>query len=310
MPWQVIQVVIGSPYPRLMPPERESRVWFAAAGFASSDTLDQFQQISSGSYLRHHPPIHTLYLATLSLGGTHPELVTLLQALALGALLAYAAHRLSQAGVPSWLAIGAASLLGLSPAVAPTILALWKDVPFTLFFLWAWIELLAFATDRTGPDQVWTWGRLGIALAGMSVFRGNGPITVILVLAVLTSTFRHRIAQVAITAGGVGAAFLLVTGPLYSVLGTDGSSQEPAELLLPAVAASYIAHPERFSTEDIRLLEEVAPLGVWVKAYDCHDGTGLLLPGVGGTNHPQGSGERLRRPGVLIQLPLSPASTG
>jgi hypothetical protein len=101
---------------------------------------------------------------------------------------------------------------------------------------------------------------------------------------------------VAITAGGVSAAFLLITGPLYSVLGVDGSSQEPAELLLPAVAASYIAHPERFSTEDIRLLEEVAPPGVWVKAYDCLDGTGLLF-------HPEFDRfEVVRKPGEYREL--------
>ena len=127
-------------------------VWWLgwAPGFASSDTVDQFGQVAAGVYYDHHPAIHPLYLGVVSLGGSRPELVTLLQVVAFGGLLAYAARRLAGAGVPVWLAVGACLLLGLSPAVAPTTIALWKDVPFGLFLLWAWIESLGIATDPAG----------------------------------------------------------------------------------------------------------------------------------------------------------------
>jgi Family of unknown function (DUF6020) len=254
-------------------------VWWLGwhPGFGSSDTIDQFGQIQSEVYFNHHPAIHTLYLDVLSLGGSRPGLVTLFQLLVLGALLAYAARWLIEAGVPTWLAIGVAWLLGLSPAVAPTTLALWKDVPFALLMLWAWIELLALAVDRDRAERLWPAARLGGALAGIWLLRGNGPITVLPILLVLIWVYRKQIRFVGITLGTAVMAVILTLGPLYTILDVQGSSIEPAQVFLPDVAASYNAEPETFTEADLDLLEEVAPPLIWTERYDCFDSTPLLF---------------------------------
>ncbi len=254
-------------------------VWWLGwyPGFASPDTIDQWTQVKTGNYTSHHPPIHTLYLEVFSLGGRRPGLVTMAQILLLGAILVYAATWLSRAGVPTGVAVAAAWLLGLSPAVAPTTLALWKDVLFGLFLLWAWIELTALAVDE---DRVYRWPamvRLGLALSGVFLLRANGPITVLATMVVLSFVFRRRWRHL-LAAWGValGVAFL-VLGPLYQVLGVEGSPTEPAQVFLADVAASYVDQPDTFSGQDIELLESLAPLGVWTDLYDCYDSTPLLF---------------------------------
>ena len=254
-------------------------VWWLGwhPGFASSDTIDQFGQVAAGVYTNHHPAIHALYLNVLSLGGAQPGLVTLFQLLVLGVLLAYAAWCLVEAGVPTWLAVGAAWLLGLSPAVAPTTLALWKDVPFALLMLWVWIELLALAVDSERADRLWPAVRLGLALAGVWLFRGNGPITVLLVLLVLAWVYRRHLRLIGITLGTAVLTVLLIVGPLYAIIDVQGSAIEPAQVFLPDVAASYHDEPETFSEADIALMEAVGPLSVWRDRYDCSESTPLLF---------------------------------
>jgi len=246
-------------------------------GFASSDAIDQFGQIANGVYFDHHPAIHTLYLEMLSLGGSRPGLVTLFQLLALGVLLAYAARWLVEAGVPTWLAVGVAWLLGLSPAVAPTTLALWKDVPFALFMLWAWIELLALAVDEERAQRFWPAIRIAVALAGLWLFRGNGPLTVLPVLIALAWVHRHRLRAWAVTAGSVALVVFLVVGPLYAFVDVQGSGIEPAQVFLPDIAASYNNEPETFTEADLDLIEAIAPPLIWTERYDCYDSTPLLF---------------------------------
>ncbi|MEX2250478.1 MAG: DUF6020 family protein [Acidimicrobiia bacterium] len=254
-------------------------VWWLGwhPGFASSDTIDQFGQVASGVYFDHHPAIHSLYLNILSLGGAQPGLVTLFQLLVLGVLLGYAARWLVEAGVPVWLAVGAAWLLGLSPAVAPTTLALWKDVPFALLMLWAWVELLALAVDPERANRPWPAVRLGLALAGVWMLRGNGPITVLPVLLVLAWVYRRHLRLIGITLSTTVMTVVLIVWPLYSIVDVQGSAIDPAQVFLPDVAASFNDEPETFSPADIDLMEAVAPLRIWTDRYDCSDSTPLLF---------------------------------
>lgn len=246
-------------------------------GFASSDTIDQWTQLTTERYFNHHPAIHTFFMDVASFDGALPGLVTLIQVVVFGLLMAYAAKWLVTAGVPTWLAIGAAWLLGISPAVAPTTISLWKDVPFGLFFLWAWVELLALAVDEPRSERWSPAIRLGLALAGVALMRPNGPLTVIPMLVVLAWVFRHRLAlTLRVTATAVVAS-ALVMGPVYALLDVGGSSIEPATVFLSDVAAAYNSDPGTFTTEDVRLLERVAPLSVWTDSYDCFDNTPLVF---------------------------------
>jgi hypothetical protein len=221
-----------------------------------------------------------MFLEVFSLGGRYPGLITLVQLILFGVLLVYGTRVLVQAGVPAWVAVGAAWLLGLSPAIAPTTLTLWKDIPFGLAFLWAWIELLALTMGPPPetPGTGWAAIRLGIALAGLWLFRGNGPITVVLVILVMVVWLARRDWRVPMITGAVAAVVVfLVTGPLYASAEVIPNAAVPAEVFLPDVAASYVSEPETFTAADVDMLDDVAPLQVWTARYDCDESTPLLF---------------------------------
>lgn len=254
-------------------------VWWLGwnPGFASSDTIDQFGQLRTEVIYDHHTPLHTLYLDLLSFDGSLPGAVTLVQLLLFGVLLVFGTKWLMRAGVPSWLAIGAAWLLGLSPAVAPMTLALWKDVPFGLVILWAWIELLAIAVDGRRLDRLWPAVRMGLALAGIWLFRGNGPLTVLLVGLALMIVLRAHLRALAVTGGTLIATVFMVLVPGYALVDVQPSGVHPAEVFLADVAASLNAEPETFTQADLQLIEDVAPFHVWSDRYDCYESTPLLF---------------------------------
>lgn len=246
-------------------------------GFASSDTIDQWTQLTTEAYFNHHPAIHTLYMDVLSLDGAAPGLVTLFQVILFGGLMAYGARWLVEAGTPTWLAVGAAWVLGLSPAVAPTTLSLWKDIPFGLVFLWAWIELLALAVDESRSARTMPAVRLGLALAGIVLFRANGFLTILPMLALITWLYRSRLTFPSKVAATAVTTWFLVTVPLYAVLDVSGSAIEPATVFLPDVAASLNQEPETFTETDLELLQQIAPLETWNSLYTCYDSTPLLF---------------------------------
>lgn len=253
-------------------------VWWLGwyPGFASSDTMDQWRQGLTGEYFNHHPPVHTIYLEILSLGNTRPGLVTLFQICALAGLLVYAAKRLIEAGVPSWLAIGVAWLVGAAPAVVTTTLTLWKDVVFGLCLLWAWIELIHLSKDA-GWERTWPTVRLGLALAGVWAFRGNGPITVLLLFLLLAWVHRSRLRRMVRLVAVTALTAILLTTVLASAIGATGDGIDPSQVFLPDIAASLNSEPDTFSPEDIELLTDLAPLQIWTTRYTCYDSTPLLF---------------------------------
>lgn len=245
-------------------------------GFASVDSIEQWTQASTGVYTAIHPPIHSAYLGVFSLGNKYPGLVTLTQAIAFVGLLVYAARRLVEAGVPRPLAVGSTWVLALSPAVAPTTITLWKDVLFGLAFLWAWAELLHLANHRMAAGLS-AWIRLGLALTGVWLFRANGPITVVLTLIVLVVVYRRSVKGVLTAAGAIALVASLVVFGIYPTMDIRDGGIEPAQVYLPDLAASFNRSPDLFTAEDVRLLEQVAPLDVWTGAYDCLDSHALLF---------------------------------
>jgi len=264
-------------------------VWWLGwtPGFVSPDTLDQLTQVETGQYTNFHPAIHSLMLALLG-GGETLGAISLLQALALAGLLALLAKRMVELGVPTWLAVGAAWLVSLLPAVGPTVLAIWKDVPFSLGMLWIFAELLLLA--RLG-DRFWTsrWPplRLGLAAAVVWLFRHNGLLTVLPLLVALTYSYRRHLRRVGMSWATLLIVLVIVLGPLYALAGVDRTRAGIGELLVSDVAASFVHEPSNFSADETAFVESIAPRPLWVNLYDCDELQPLLF-------HPSFSISKLR----------------
>jgi hypothetical protein len=243
-------------------------------GFYSSDSIDQMGQVARGEYSGIHPAAHTLYLSVLSMGGVHPGWIPLFQVGALAVLVVYAARTLHGLGARAWTVVAASWAIGFSSSIGPTTNAVWKDVPFGLAALWAWIEAMRIARDR----EAWgSWIRLGLALSVVWLFRQNGPLTVVPFLIVAAWFARSSLARPAAALGSLALVVGVVTGPVYAGVGARSPVTDPSTVLLADVAASYHSEPATFSPADLQLMAEVAPLELWRDRYRCEESTPLIF---------------------------------
>lgn len=250
--------------------------WFP--GFVSFDVIAQLEEAASNTYFNQHPAIHTLLLdMSWSLLGS-PGYLGLVQVVALAALLVVIARRLLRIGASPWLAVGAVWFVAALPAVGATTVALWKDIPFALGFLWIFAELLLLAHEgRAAWERAWTPVRMGLALAVVWLFRHNGFLTVVPLLVILGFVVRRRLVPAVAT---LAACLLIVSGLIYRILDVNTEAIEPAGVFIADVAAVVRHRPEVFDESDFGVIQSIAPLEVWRSAYRCADSTPLLT-------HPQ-----------------------
>ena len=174
--------------------------------------------------------------------------ITLVQVIGLALVLGLVARRLVELGAPAWSAVGAAWLVGALPAVGPTTISVWKDVAFTLAFLWAFAELLQIARLR---DAYWSDARnpirLGAALSLIWLYRHNGVLTSLVVVAVLAVLNRRRLSRLVPAVLTLLGIVLIVQGPVFWLFSVDrGGKPAAAEVLIPLVASSFVHEPGNF----------------------------------------------------------------
>jgi hypothetical protein len=250
--------------------------WFP--GFLSSDSFDQLGQARRFEYFNAHPAFHTLIIWMITRIWDNPGPVTLLQLLVMSGLLALAAKALTRLGVPSMLAAATAIFVSLLPAVGATTIALWKDVPYTLAMVWAFIEVLVLARDRNAFwKRPWPLFRLGMALGLMWLLRHNGFLTVVPFLIVLLLWARAGRRPLVITITTVAVMVVGANYVLFPLLDVNRSAIEPATVFISDVAASLHHEPSNFSDGELAYLESIAPRLVWNGLYDCHDSTPLVF---------------------------------
>ena len=251
--------------------------WFP--GFLSPDSIDQLNQIETGQFNNGHPAFHTITMWLITRVWNSAGAITLAQVAGMALVLGLVARRLVGLGVPAWSAVGAAWLVGLLPAVGPTTISVWKDVAFTLAFLWAFAELLEIVRLR---DAYW-WDarnpvRLGAALSLIWLYRHNGVLTSVVVVAVLAVLNRQRLSRLVPTVLTLLGIVLIVQGPVFWLFSVDRSGKPAvAEVLIPLVASSWVHEPTNFDSSERELLASIAPLEVWESRYDCDSADPVLF---------------------------------
>lgn len=242
--------------------------WYPA--FLTSDSLDQLGQVQSGEISNFHPASHTITMWVITRFWDNAAAISLVQIIVLALLLGLIAKRLRELGTPLWLAVAAAWVVGISPAVGPTAMTLWKDIAFTHAFLWVFAELLLLARLREAYwRNAWNPLRLGTALALLWLLRHNGVVTMLGVLAVLAIMNRRNLRRLTPVVLTVAGALLLVQGPVFWLFSVNRSTPTAAEVMVPVVASSFAHEPDNFTTGEVALLASIAPLDVWRSRYDC-----------------------------------------
>lgn len=241
------------------------------------DSITYVYEATTNHWATDHSVLYDA-LIWLSLQTTHGVgVLTLLQTIALAAVLAYLANGIRLLGANAIAAGAVPVVVLLAPSLGSFPVYLWKDVPFTLCGLWL-VGLLVrlVALDRT-PDWPRTprarallwWVFADVLL--MCLFRNNAFVFAVIAAAVLLLLWRRRALRlIGMMAAGVVAATVLTVAvfPLFGV------ERAKSDLVLgPAyddIAYFYRHEPKALSAGDLAVMSAVAPLPVWHHAGNCY----------------------------------------
>ena len=246
-------------------------LWWAAfyPGLMSLDSVVYTWQATTGHWRSDHSVLYDV-LVWLSLNVTGDLApLTLLQTIAMSAVLGYTCGGLRTLGVRGRWSAPAAVACAAAPPLGTFIVFVWKDVPFTI------CAVLVFAVSVRLLARRWlgTWnGRphrselllLCTGFLGVDLFRNNGfPVSVIASLALLLALpgARRLIAGLADATTTTTLLLLLVAYPAVGI-------QQPNKAFVynlhyHDLAVAYTRAPGLFTQDDLRLMTRVAPLSTW-----------------------------------------------
>ncbi|MER5176818.1 hypothetical protein ABT009_00295 [Streptomyces sp. NPDC002896] len=246
-------------------------LWWAAffPGLITKDSVVYVWQVTTDHWRSDHSVLYSsLVWLTLNTTGDLWAL-TLLQTIAMSAVLAYTCAGLRTLGVRGRWSAPAAVACAVTPPLGSFIVFVWKDVPFTICA----VLVFAVAVRLLGRRMHGTWnGRLRrsellllcTGLLGVGLFRNNGfPVSVVAALALLLALpgARRLIAALAAATTALTMALMLV---IYPAAGVEPAGKTFVYNLHYAdLAVAYSRKPGLFTPEDLRLMAQVAPLSHW-----------------------------------------------
>lgn len=273
-------------------------------GMLSVSSIDQLTAVDAGEFGTGVPAIYSIFVWLVTRVWSSPAAVTLVQVVAMVALLDAFVRRGTALGIPRWLAGGTAVLFAWLPAVGVTTIALEVQVAQTLVGIWLLVELMALAP---GPGEYlsdpWSQARFGGALALAWLLDHAGFVVVALIAGAVVVGLRRRAELWIVPFAGAAALALLVQGPVYALFSVDREVGPIGLAYAPEIAAVYHHDPGWFDESDEALLEAVADLEVWDDAYRCGDGSALI------TDREFDAGTIRSRPGVYRGLLARAAAT-
>ncbi|MEU6657773.1 hypothetical protein [Streptomyces sp. NPDC046821] len=255
-------------------------LWWAAfyPGLMTMDSVVYTWQVTTGHWRADHSVLYnSLVWLSLNVTGDFSAL-TLLQTVAMSAVLAYTCASLRTLGVRGRWSAPAAVACAATPPLGSFVVFVWKDVPFTVCA----VLVFAVAVRLLGRRAHGTWnGRpqrselvlLCTGLLGIALFRNNGfPMALVASLALLLALPGARL-LIAGLATGTTALTLLLTLVVYPAAGIQLPSRAFLYNLHYAdISVTYARAPGLFTPDDLRLMAKVAPLATWREAgNNCYE---------------------------------------
>ena len=248
-------------------------LWWAAfyPGLMSYDSITYVREVTEHHWSSDHSVLYDA-LVWLSLKGTGDLwLLTLLQAIAVSAVLAYTCVALRDLGVRARWSFAAAVVLAVLPSTGTFTVFVWKDSAFAISVLLAFAALIRLTVRVVrGRDRLrerwfyWQLGLLELGFIGIALFR-NSSITVVLVaLPVMLLALRSM--RIWITAMAVATTVLylgmnFVVYPHLGILKPNVTSYYAFNYA--DIAVAYHDDPKSFTPADRAVMEKVSPLATW-----------------------------------------------
>jgi len=246
-------------------------------GLLSADSVRYLIHVTGGPWTADHSVLYdAAVLASLKLT-RNVALLTLIQTTVAAAIIAYAVASLRAVGVAGrWAAIGGC-LLPLLPGFGAFVTTVWKDVPFALCEVLIVATTLRLFANRSATTAYRAVPRrllvaLGAELLGLTLFRNDGFLLVLVIAVVLAVALKG----VRIVVLGLSAlAILLSFGAqalVYPAVGVKPANSSLSYGLFDAdIALAYAQAPRTFTAADRALMRKVAPLTSWASADNCYN---------------------------------------
>lgn len=234
-------------------------------GLMSADSLDQWAQAKWGVIDDRHPAAHTMLIWAITRVWRSPAAIALVQIIVLAAIAGQVFAILRRIGMPRLACATVCALFAVSPVNGLMVIALWKDIPYSIAVLG--LTLIVLDMARTGGASLQRAPAaiaLGITAALAALFRFNGPPAAFGTLAILFIVFRAQRKPLALALAISIGLWLGVRGPLYDAAGVKrGPSTSLQPLLFHAAAhvaaATPLADHERTFLDSLRPLDPAWP---------------------------------------------------
>jgi hypothetical protein len=245
-------------------------------GIMSQDSFYQWMQILDFEFDAWHPIFHTLLNWLITRVWMSPAAVASAQILSLSLAVGYALYRFEKAGVPK-LAVGAAAIISaFVPANAFYMVTLWKDVLYTIIYIWLTVFMLEIYYSRgQWITEVKNLILLGTMLACAGLTRHNGFIEMTILVIFLVVLYKRNWRRWMITGILATSLFAIANYAFEQYLpkptATPGTSTQGAfaGIIEHHIRAHIYSGTEMEQTER-SLLSQTMPTLALLDSYSCH----------------------------------------
>ena len=257
-------------------------LWWAAfyPGLMSYDSITYVREVTEHHWSSDHSVLYDS-LVWLSLKGTGDLwLLTLLQTIAVSAVLAYTCVALRDLGVRARWSFTAALVVALLPSTGAFTEWIWKDSAFTISVLLAFAALIRLVVrvmrGREALRDRWFYWQLGLLEAGflgIALFRNSDIVLVIAALPLMLLALRRMRLWITALVAVATVVYLGTNFVLYPALGILKPNITSYYAFNYAdIAVAYRDAPQTFTAADKAIMEKVSPLSTWRgRAGNCWD---------------------------------------
>lgn len=241
-------------------------------GLMSADSMFQWSQILNGRFFNSFPAFHTLTYWLITRIWLSPAALAIAQILALALFFALAMKELAAWGVPLWARIAMTAVFALSPVNSTMVLAIWKDIAYTIAFLALWVVILKIVrTHGLWLKNTWHMVALGAALVMVTLYRLNGPFLALLVAASVWLMYSGGIKKAVLYAtAGALVVIALISGPLFWAIKVVPSPPWFTFQVVSHQLGAFVAADTPFTAEEADLLSSIQPMDTWRSTYNCY----------------------------------------
>lgn len=262
-----LPAIIGYALPMLLTWGLALAIFFPAV--MSSDSTHIWRMIAGTDALTDwHPPIYTLLQWLLTRIWFSPAMTAGAQILCLGLVAGWGIRSLVEQGLPRWVAWGLSLLFALSPVNLSLVITIWKDIPYAISLLALFVMVFKAVTSQGDwLERPGSWVALGLVGASTSLFRHNGLVVTVVVLATLLLAYRSSWRGLARAAGAFLIAYSLISGAVYALAGVQHTSGVLRDTVYLHHIAAHVKAGTPLTDLQRDYLNQLRPLGEWEYSY-------------------------------------------